>query len=105
MTDERVSDEPRLAPKDYLDQYSEPFEGDDGGFEIDYYGLGVRPSEHPLNDRMPLTGSQCGNCKSQDVLIIAAKWSVHPMSGDCYWDFECYCESCGKYTIRSYAEN
>ncbi len=76
---------------------------DNSGLSLIYRGSGISQGEHPLKDRINFY--ECGNCKNKNTKIIYAKWVVHPMSGDVYWDYEMHCEKCGKYTTYSYAEN
>jgi hypothetical protein len=76
---------------------------DNSGLSKIYWGTGISYEEHPLKDKFSFY--VCGNCESKSVKIIYAKWAVHPMSGDVYWDYEIHCEDCGKYTTYSYAEN
>jgi hypothetical protein len=39
----------------------------------------------------------CGRCRSNQVLVFDRPWSVHPYSGDAYWDFETRCTVCGAF--------
>lgn len=68
-----------------------------------YRGTGIAPAAHPLAGEIPFAG--CEHCTSRNVLVIAAQRSIHPMSGDEYWDYELVCQICGRFTQRSYAEN
>lgn len=102
MTSEWINNEPQLIEKDYKKRYKTPcslFKG----FQNWYKGTGISPQDHPLNGYINMKG--CGNCKSENVKVIAAEWNVAYHSGDVYWDYEIYCEDCGKYTQRAYAEN
>ena len=96
---------PHFVPKNYLKEYNEPIKtiSEGNGFRWEYAGTGVRISEHPLKKGCDMHG--CGSCKSRNVKVIYAQMNIHPMSGDKYYDYEIFCEDCGKYTTRSYAEN
>ena len=101
-----IRDTPALAAKDYKTRYSTPCQPRDSqqemGFEW-YVGTGIEPAAHPLEGQIHFAG--CGACGSEQVLVIAAQWNVHLMSGDVYWDYEVECQTCQKFTQRSYAEN
>ena len=100
-----VSDTPRMVDEDYKKKYPDPCIADEGnsGFKMIYFGLGITRNKHPLKKRINMR--ECGNCNNADVKVIYAQWSVHPMSGDTYWDYEVYCEKCKKYSSRSFAGN
>ena len=102
---EEIREIPRLAPDDWKTQFTEelvPDEYNDYDAQT-YRGAGIRIDEHPLKSHCNMQG--CGNCKSDNVLVIYAQWSVSVHSGDSYWDYEIICEDCGKYTSRSFSEN
>ncbi|MBD3253910.1 MAG: hypothetical protein GF383_02405 [Candidatus Lokiarchaeota archaeon] len=101
--DEWICDSPQLISKDYREKYTSACEKYKESGQIWYKGMGIPIENHPLKDYIWFKG--CGNCESNEVKIIAAQWSVHPMSGDRYWDYEIFCENCGKYTQRAFAEN
>ena len=106
MVDEWVRDEPRLIEKDYKTKYTKPLVKYHKRGQDWYLGTGIVWEKHPLKSDIPKwAGSKCGNCKSENTKIIAAQWCVSYASGDAYWDCEIYCEDCGKYTQRAYAEN
>lgn len=69
----------------------------------EYSGNGISLHEHPLYKK-PIKMKPC-NCGSFNAKVIFAKYCIHPMSGDLYWDYEIFCPDCKKYTLRSYAEN
>ncbi|MHA1760307.1 MAG: hypothetical protein ACTSXA_06765 [Candidatus Heimdallarchaeota archaeon] len=100
----QVRDSPRLAPANYREIYDKPCElvGEFNWLKQVYRGTGVAPKDHPA-ENVPI--GNCENCKSENVLAIYTQWSVSPHSGDKYWDYEIFCEDCGKYTSKSYAEN
>ena len=99
----RVSDEPEFIEVNYKDIYDMQCEKSREMGKTWYKGTGIPPSDHPLHDRINMGG--CANCGNENILVIAATWSVHPMNGDVYWDYEVSCERCGKYTQCSYSEN
>jgi hypothetical protein len=101
--DEWIQDTPRLVPANYKALYSTPCELMPDGFEW-YKGTGIVAAKHPLEGWI-LFSTDCGACESEDTLIIAAQWSVNYHNGDRYWDYELACQSCGKFTQRSFAEN
>lgn len=103
MTDESVTDEPRFIENDYESRYSDPCQMLKDGLEKLCKGSGISPASHPLKEFIRFRN--CGNCKSKTVKVLYARWVVHPMSGDAYWDYEIYCEKCKKYTQRSFTEN
>lgn len=95
---------PYLAPADYQTRFTSPCAYFPNYNMKDwYFGTGIPPAEHPLN--WQITFGKCGNCQSDDVLVIAAQSVVHPYSGDLYWDYEIVCQQCGKFTTQSYSEN
>lgn len=98
-----IRDEPYLTSADYRTKYSEPCVKVKQYGQTWYFGTGIAPEEHPLKGHIGIRG--CGNCQSENVKVIAAQRSVSYASGDQYWDCEVYCEDCGKYTQRAYAEN
>jgi hypothetical protein len=105
MLYEQIQDVPRLAPRDWKTLFKEnliPDEHNDWDGQT-FRGLGVPIQEHPLKSNCNMQG--CGNCKSENVKVIYAQWSVSVASGDAYWDYEIICEDCGKYTSRSFSEN
>lgn len=105
MVYEVISDLPRLAPKEWKSIFNEelvPDQNNDWDGLI-YRGTGVVIDEHPMKDRLHMHG--CGNCNSEDVIIIYAQWSVSVASGNEYWDYEMFCKNCEKYTSRSFSEN
>ncbi len=106
-TDTRKSTAPAFALNDYKTRYAAPCALDDelsNAQHQDWYtGTGIRPADHPLAGQIYFDG--CGHCGSDDVLVIAAQWCVSEHSGDAYWDYEVVCNSCGKYTQRSFCEN
>ncbi len=99
----RSSDEPKFVPKDYKKIYTNPCSKFKEFGQKWYKGTGVSPKGHPLKGHIRFSG--CGNCESENVEVIAAQWSVSYASCDQYWDYEIFCEDCGKYTQRSYADN
>jgi len=103
MIDEWINNEPQLIDKDYKKRYDEPCKEIRESGKTWYKGTGINWEKHPLKRFIPKFG--CANCNNKDVKIIAAQFSVHPMSGDRYWDCEVFCAKCGKYTQRAYAEN
>ncbi|NHJ88047.1 MAG: hypothetical protein FK734_21460 [Asgard group archaeon] len=102
---QEINDEPRFMPKDYREKYDKPCIPEDLELDtnMEHYGIGIAPYDHPLNGHIPMRG--CGNCNSDNVLVIYAQWNVSTHSGDSYWDYEIYCNDCHKYTSRSFAEN
>ena len=97
-------DTPYLAPEDYKTRFDAPCIYFPNYKMQDWFlGTGIKPSDHPLAWRIEFGG--CGHCQSNNVLVIAAQYSVHPFSGDLYWDYEIVCNECGKFTTRSYSEN
>ena len=105
MLYEEITDIPRFAPKNWMDEYAEPIapHEDNEWTSMEYAGTGVSLDKHPLNDRIWMKG--CGNCEGENVKVIYAHWCVSTASGDAYWDYEIICEDCGKYTSRSFNEN
>ncbi|TFG32491.1 hypothetical protein EU527_10065 [Candidatus Thorarchaeota archaeon] len=105
MVDEVISESPRLAQKDWLTSFNELLVPDENNDYISmiYRGKGVKIDEHPLKDRLYMYG--CGNCRSINVRIIYAQWSVSVVSANEYWDYEVFCDDCKKYTSRSFSEN
>jgi hypothetical protein len=104
MPDTSVRDTPYFVPADYQTHFAEPCAFFPNYKMQDWYlGTGIKPGDHPLAWRIPF--DNCGQCQSANVLVIAAQFVVHPMSGDLYWDYEIVCADCGKFTTRSYAEN
>lgn len=99
-----IRDKPELVPGNYREIFTEACArvGPDG-LEQKFQGRGIDPAHHPLRDRIRMHG--CGHCQSARVLVIYARWVVHPFSGDTYWDYEVFCEACGKYTQRAFAGN
>lgn len=98
-----LRDKPHFVPENYKEIYKLPCEKFKEMGQKWYRGTGIPIEDHPLNGHIRFSG--CKNCESDDVLVIAAQWSVSYHSGDQYWDYEIYCNNCGKYTQRSYAEN
>ena len=105
MLYETVTDEPRIASKDYATAFSEPLipEEDNDWIAMVFRGSGISIDEHPLKGRANMYG--CGECKSDNVLVIYGQWSVSTHSGDAYWDYEIVCGDCGKFTARSFSDN
>ena len=101
--DERISDKPRFVPDNYKEIFSSPCEMFHEFGQDWYKGTGIKPKKHPLLSYIGFRG--CGNCESDNVLVIAAQWCVSYHSGDAYWDYEIFCKKCGKFTQRAYAEN
>ncbi len=99
-----VANEPNFTRKNFKTHYKEPVveEKENIGFHW-YRGQGIKASKHPL--RQHIDFGTCANCESSDVLVIAAQFNVHMMSGDKYYDYEIECQACGKFTRASYAEN
>lgn len=98
-----LGDSPRFTRPDYKTYYRDPCVREEDFGKTWYRGTGIVRSEHPLADR--LSFSTCDGCESRDVLVIAAQRSVHPMSGDLYYDYELECCRCGRFTARSFAGN
>ncbi|MBD3404628.1 MAG: hypothetical protein GF411_00655 [Candidatus Lokiarchaeota archaeon] len=100
-----VHDTPQLASGDYATIFTQPVvpNEDNSGIKKIFQGTGIRIEKHPCKNRIEMCG--CESCDSDNVLVIFTQWSVHPFSGDCYWDYELICNDCGKYTLRSYAGN
>lgn len=72
-------------------------------FSEEYKGSGIQP---PItSSRIDMSHAKCAACGSKNVLVIYAKWSVNPNSGDSYSDYEVHCQDCGTYTVHSYSEN
>ena len=105
MLYETVEDVPRIASKDYHTLYDKPLVPDDSNewLGMTFRGTGVRIDDHPCKNRLHMRG--CGECSSNNVMVIYAQWSVSPHSGDSYWDYEVVCDDCGKFTARSFNEN
>lgn len=101
--DEWITDNPRFVPNNYKELYSAPCEKIKEYGQTWYKGTGISFVDHPLKNHIWFNG--CGNCESNNVKVLAAQWSVSYHSGDQYWDYEIFCEDCGKYTQRAYAEN
>ncbi len=74
-------------------------------FSWEYYGSGIAPSEHPLKDELGLERRSCLNCESHHILVIYAQRTIHPMSGDEYYDLEVVCQDCGKFSVYAFADN
>ena len=102
---QRITDKPKLVPQDYKTKYNEECiaSEDNSGLKKIYYGTGISRDTHPLKKHINMR--VCGNCNNPKVKVIYAQWSVHPMSGDKYYDYEVFCEKCQKFTSRSYTEN
>ena len=102
---ERVNDHPVLASQNYASSYEHPLvENSDNEWTwMEFFGTGVPIETHPLNGKANMYG--CAECKSDNVMVIYAKWCVSTHSGDAYWDYEIKCGDCGKYTARSFNEN
>lgn len=98
-----IRNTPGLVPEDYKDRYTTACELIPSSFEW-YIGTGIVAAEHPL-DGWIIFDATCAACKSEDVLVIAAQWNVSMNNGDRYWDYELACQSCGKFTQNSFAEN
>ncbi len=102
MSQESVTEKPQYVPDNYGTAFKE-------GCVLfpdiqDWYkGTGVVTADHPLRESIPFEG--CGNCSNKKVDIIAAQYTVHPNSGDAYWDYEVFCDECDRFTQRSFAEN
>lgn len=47
----------------------------------------------------------CKHCGSNHYKLIDGNRSIHPNTGDEYWDYEIKCLDCHKTTQRSYSEN
>jgi len=105
MLYERVTDTPSFVSKDYETEFAEPLIANDEneGIWQEFWGTGVPIDGHPLERHINF--SDCGACKSHNVKVIYATWSVSTASGDAYWDSEIVCEDCGKFTARSFNEN
>ena len=99
----RISDEPRLADKNYKTKYNKQCINLKDGLEVLYEGTGISPNNHPFKKRIRMWG--CRNCDNEEVKVIYVRWVVHPMSGDKYWDYEIHCEKCNKYSQYSFAGN
>lgn len=100
---ERTSKKPEFIEEDYITRYNEPCSYIRELGKYWYKGTGILIEDHPLQKFINMRG--CANCKSENVLVIAAQRSVHPMNGDVYWDYEIRCKDCGMYTQRSFSEN
>jgi hypothetical protein len=107
MLETRTSQTPVFAPVDYKIHFKTPCKLDtelsDSRHQDWYAGTGIEPGKHPLDGTIWF--SCCGSCKSNDVLVIAAQWCVSHHSGNEYWDYEITCNTCGRYTQRSFSEN
>nr|MDO8113663.1 hypothetical protein [Candidatus Sigynarchaeota archaeon] len=107
MIDTSTSDTPIFVPKDFKTLFTKPCAFDErmsNEWHQEWFtGTGISPAEHPLARQIAF--SACGNCGSNDVLVIAAQWCVSYHSGDAYWDYEIECRLCGKYTKASFCEN
>jgi len=101
-----LHEKPKLIEEDYKTRYKEPVKKVHKLGQDWYLGTGIAWKDHPLKNYIPeWAGTKCKNCNSKNTKIIAAQWSVAFHSGDIYWDCEIFCEDCGKYTQRAYAEN
>jgi len=101
-----IYEQPKLTEEDYKTRYTELVKKVHRSGQDWYLGTGIAWEDHPLKDNIPeWAGTKCGNCDSENTRIIAAQWSVSFHSGDVYWDCEIFCEDCGKYSQRAYAEN
>lgn len=99
-----MSKDPRFARPDYTTHHTRPvFDVNEGG-QTWYYGTGIAPAQHPLCDRINFY-SQCEQCSSTDLLVVAAQWNVHIWTGDTYSDFEMHCQSCGEFLVGGHADN
>ena len=102
MAQDTVTEKPQLVSEDYKTLYTEGcalF----SEFQDWYKGSGIAAANHPLKDFIPF--ADCGNCDSTRVEVIAAQHSIHPHSGDEYWDYELHCSHCEQFTQRSFSEN
>lgn len=104
MLYETVTDTPRIASKTYMESAAPivPDEGNEWTW-MQYEGTGVTIDEHPLKERCHMRG--CGECSSENVLVIFGRWCVSTASGDEYWDYEIKCIDCGKFTARLFSDN
>lgn len=98
-----VRDKPRFVPENYKEVFASPCEKFKESGQEWYKRTGIPPEEHPLKGNIWFSG--CENCESEKVKVIAAQWSVSFHSGDQYFDYELFCENCGKYTQRAFADN
>src|SRR5262245_35275276 len=103
MSTQRTSSpRPRFASADYTSLPSPCVPCREGG-QTWYRGSGVAPKGHPL--ARSIAFEPCGACGSADVLVVAAQFAVHPMSGDIYHDYELVCRACGVFSQNSRADN
>ncbi len=98
---ESTSAYPEITQEDYRDFYESPCEKVAGNQSI-WYGTGIDPKEHPLVDKIQF--DVCGECDSDDILVIAAEWKKHPFTGEESWEYEIVCNECMYYTQRSVSE-
>lgn len=74
-----------------------------------FVGSGVRAAEHPFVLRgdgflaREMLRSVCGACGGDDVRVLAFQTSAS-MGGDCYYDLELRCLTCGAYTAFAYCD-
>jgi hypothetical protein len=72
-------------------------------------GSGIEPHRHPDTDAKAfghlVRNAICGHCRSHRVLVIYMSWSVHPYSGDAYWNFDARCTDCGWFSHYAGAED
>jgi len=93
-----VTEKPKYTREDFATFYSGACidgESNDAYFEA-YRGTGILPDSHPLQSKIEFKA--CGNCKSKDVLVVFAEYSIARHSGDERWTYELWCKECDKFT-------
>lgn len=99
-----LNDYPRLHP-----EYREAEEAckamGESAFHQLYKGAGIAPQDHPLNAELHIEQRNCLKCESQNLLVIYAQKTIHPMNGDEYYDLEMHCQDCKSFSIFAYSDN
>ncbi|GAB4339678.1 MAG: hypothetical protein OHK0038_18940 [Flammeovirgaceae bacterium] len=92
----RKSPHPILARKDFSTFWKEEvvYVKDKDAYE----GKGILAEKHPLKNYIEHMKN------NHDKLIIYARYVVHPMNGNVYWDYEIK-ENNDSFLLYSYAEN
>lgn len=77
----------------------------DSRWSREYHGTGLPLRQHPCGESIINNFGEdrirCDACGSADVLVVAYKWSIHPMQGDFYADCEVVCRDCRHFTSLS----
>lgn len=104
--EKRCAADPILsATRFFWEHETEPIAKSELWNQVWFHGTGVPLSEHPERGEIHEDQVTCGQCQSDQVLVIAAQSCVSYHSGDRYYDCEFRCQLCGTFTALSYAEN